>query len=163
MIKAVVFDLDGTLVNLPIDYAKLFREFRRIMNVSDVRPLVDTVSRVDEDKRKQVFRAWDEAELAVSERITVNEEGMKIYREFTDKPKALVTLQGKKMVKIILERVGLSFDVIVTREDALSRVEQLKKAAEKLNTRFKNLLFVGNTNNDSVAAEKLSCQFLKVE
>ena len=31
------------------------------MNVDDLRPLADTVSRADEETRQQVFRAWDEA------------------------------------------------------------------------------------------------------
>ena len=50
----------------------------------------------------------------MSKRTTVKEEGMKTYREFVDKPKALVTLQGKKVVKIILAQIGLSFDFIIT-------------------------------------------------
>ena len=163
MIKAIIFDLDGTLVNIPIDYEKLFRRIRSIIKVDDVRPLANSISRVDEDTRKHVFGVWEEAELAVSKQITANKEGIKTYREFADKPKALVTLQGKKVVKLILEQVGLSFDFIVTREDTLSRIDQLKKAAENLNTQCTNLLFVGNTNNDFIAADKLGCQFLKIE
>jgi len=162
LIEAVIFDLDGTLIQLPIDYEKLFQEFKMIMRVDEVRPLVDTVSRVDEKTRKRVFRAWDNAELAVSERVVANEEGMKIYETYVHKPKALVTLQGKRMVKIVLERFRLSFDVVVTREDTLKRDEQLGKAAEKLKASFQSLLFVGNTENDSVAAEKVGCQFLRV-
>ena len=162
MIEAVIFDLDGTLIQLPIDYEKLFQEFKTLMRVSDVRPLVDTVLRADEKTRKLVFRAWDNAELAVSEKVVANEEGMKIYETYLHKPKALVTLQGKRMVKSVLERFGLSFDVVVTREDTLKRDEQLGKAAEKLKTNLPNLLFVGNTENDSIAAETVGCQFLRV-
>jgi len=163
MIEGVVFDLDGTLVNLPIDYENLFRELKRIIKADNIHPLLETISVVDEDRLKQIFRAWDEAELAVSRWITVNEEGIKTYREFSNKPRALITLQGKKVVKIIIKQLGLSFDFIITREDSLSRVEQLKKAAENLNIQHKKLLFVGNTKNDSAAAEKLGTQFLKIE
>lgn len=162
MIEAVVFDLDGTLVRLPIDYDTLFREFKTIMRVDEVRPLVDTVTRLDEKTRERVFRAWDEAEVAVSESVVANEEGLKIFKAYVQKPKALVTLQGKRAVKIILEQLGLCFDVVVTREDTLKRDEQLRKAAEKLKARVQGLLFVGNTENDSVAAEKVGCQFLRV-
>jgi HAD superfamily hydrolase (TIGR01549 family) len=163
MIKAVVFDLDGTLANIPIDYEKLFEKFRKIMNMDNVRPLADTVSKVNTQTRKQVFKAWDTEELAVSKKITFNEEGIGIYRKFANKPKALVTMQGKKVVKIILEKAELAFEFIVTREDTLSRVEQLEKATETLGAQHKDMLFVGNTNNDSIAAKKLGCQFLKIE
>ena len=163
MIKAVVFDLDGTLANVPIEYEKLFEEFRKIMNMDNVRPLADTVSKVNKTTRKQVFKAWDAAELAASQKITFNKEGIEVYRKFVDKPKALVTMQGKRLVKIVLEKAGLTFEFVTTREDTLSRVEQLEKAAERFDVQHKDMLFVGNTNNDSIAAEKLGCQFLIIE
>jgi HAD superfamily hydrolase (TIGR01549 family) len=163
MIEAVVFDLDGTLVNLPINYEELLGEFKEIMRVENVRPLVDTVSRVDDETRKRVFRAWDKAELAVSAKITVNDEGMKVYREYAEKPKALVTLQGRKVVDAVVARFGLAFDVVVTRENSLFRAEQLRTAAEKLGLQMENVLFVGNADGDAVAAEKVDCQFLRVK
>jgi HAD superfamily hydrolase (TIGR01549 family) len=163
MIKAVVFDLDGTLANVPINYEKLFEEFRKIMNTNNIRPLAHTVSKVNEATRKQVFKAWDAAELAVSKKITLNDKGIGVYRKFTNKPKALVTMQGKKVVKIILEKAGLAFESIVTREDTLSRVEQIEKATKSLGAQHEEVLFVGNTNNDSIAAKKLGCHFLKIE
>ena len=163
MIEAVVFDLDGTLVNLPINYEELLGEFKEIMRVENVRPLVDTVSRVDDETRKRVFRAWDKAELAVSAKITVNDEGMKVYREYAEKPKALVTLQGRKVVDAVVARFGLAFDVVVTRENSLFRAEQLRTAAEKLGVQMENVLFVGNADGDAAAAEKVGCQFLRVK
>ena len=96
MIEVLVFDLDGTLVRFPIDYETLFEEFRRIMGVREVHPVVEVVSRTDGKTRELVFNAWDRAELAVASNTVVNEEGMKTYIEFFEKPKALVTLQGKK-------------------------------------------------------------------
>ena len=163
MIEAIVFDLDGTLVRLPIDYERLFEEFRRIMRMEDVRPLVDTVSKVDGKTREHVFRAWEKAELAVLGKVVANEEGMKIYREHADKRKALVTLQGKAVVDAILKQFGLAFDVLVTREDTLFRVSQLIKAVNELEVEARDVLFVGNTDGDAVAAEKAGCQFLRVK
>ena len=163
MIKAVVFDLDGTLANVPIDYEKLFEEFRKIMNKDNVRPLTDIVSKVDDPTRKQVFKAWDAAELAASKEVTFHQEGIEVYRKFVDKPQALVTMQGKKFAESVLKKAGFAFKCIITREDTLNRVEQLKKAAKCLDVQNNDILFVGNTSNDSIAAEKLGCQFLKIE
>jgi phosphoglycolate phosphatase-like HAD superfamily hydrolase len=162
LIEAVIFDLDRTLIHLPIDYEELFIEFKKIMHTEEVRPLVDTVSKLDPITKGKVFKVWDKAELSVSERITINEEGVRIYEEYSRKPKALVTLQGRKVVEIILERFSLFFDAVVTREDALKRDEQLRIASEKLKTQLQNLLFVGNTDGDYAAARKAGCQFLTV-
>jgi phosphoglycolate phosphatase len=162
VIAAVVFDLDGTLVRLPIDYETLFKEFKLIMRVNEVRPIVETVLRADEKTRALVFATWDKAEMAVAGKITVNEEGIKTYREFSTKPKALVTLQGKAVVQAILQKFGVRFDV-VTREDALFRIVQLTNAVTLLKSEPRNVLFVGNTDGDAAAAEKIGCQFLRVK
>jgi HAD superfamily hydrolase (TIGR01549 family) len=163
VIEAVIFDLDGTLVNLPIDYEALFEEFKNIMHVEDVHPVVNTISRVDAATRAQVFAAWDKAELAVLNKMHVKTEGMKIYQANVDKRKALVTLQGQTVVDAILNQLGLSFDVVVTREAGLFRVDQLIKAGLRLNVNMLDVLFVGNAESDATAAAKLGCQFIKVK
>jgi phosphoglycolate phosphatase-like HAD superfamily hydrolase len=95
--------------------------------------------------------------------MKVNNEGISYYQKFLEKRKALVTMQGKPLVQIALKRLGLSFNVVITREDSLSRDEQLKIAAEKLGTQAQNILFIGNTNEDMVAAETVGCQFMRVK
>ncbi|MCW4018643.1 MAG: HAD-IA family hydrolase [Candidatus Bathyarchaeota archaeon] len=163
MISAVVFDLDGTLVRLPIDWEALFDEFKQIIQVDVIRPLVDTVSQLDGQTRLKVFEVWDKAELAVTKRVTVCEEGMNRYSENEGKPRALVTLQGKRVVDAILDQFGLTFDVVVTREDSVSRAEQLLKVIGELKVPVGEVLFVGNADTDAAAAEKVGCQFLRVQ
>jgi len=163
LIEAVIFDLDGTLIHLPVDYKKLLQEIKNITKKSNLRPLADAVSKLDEKTRKEVFKAWDNAELAAASKMKVNNEGIRIYKKFSQKPTALVTMQGKALVKITLERLRLSFNFIATRENSLDRVKQLKHAARKLKTQFQNILFVGNTEGDFLAAKKVGCHFLWVK
>jgi HAD superfamily hydrolase (TIGR01549 family) len=163
LIEAVIFDLDGTLIHLPIDYEKLFQEFRKIMHAENVQPITEVVSKLDKNTQQQVFREWDKTELAAAANITINKQGMETYKSFSTKPKALVTMQGKAVVENILARLKLSFSVIVTREDSLNRAQQLENAAEKLKIQLVNILFVGNTENDALAAKKTGCQFLRVK
>ena len=163
MIEAVIFDLDGTLVHLPIDYERLIQEFGKVAHAESFHPLLDAVSKLDEATRGQVFKIWDLAELAAAPRITVNQEGVSLYEFFAKKPKALVTMQGKTLVAAMLEKLGLTFDVVLTREDSLSRAEQLKLSAQKLSARLENVLFVGNSENDAVAAKLVMCQFQRMK
>ena len=161
MIEAVIFDLDGTLIHLPIDYERLIQEFRKIAHAESFHPLLEAVSKLDEVARGQVFKIWDLAELAASAGMTVNQQGLRVYSFFATKQKALVTMQGKVVVNAILEKLGLTFDVVLTREDSLSRAEQLKLAAQKLNASFGDVLFVGNSENDALAAKQVMCSFQK--
>ncbi len=163
MIRAVIFDLDGTLIWLPIDYEKLFQEFGKIMKTEDVRPLTEKISKLDEKTRKKVFDVWDRFELEALRNFTVNEEGIMLYQRFSKIPKALVTMQGKMLVENVIKRLGLPFDFAITREDSLDRTKQLQNTAKMLETPLQNILFIGNTDEDYLAAKKLGCQFLRVK
>ena len=162
MIKAVIFDLDGTLVHLPINYEKLFTEFRKIIGTSDLHPLAQKVSELDVETKKKIFDVWNNFEIEAVSNLKLNTEGIALYKKFSKKRKALVTMQGKPVVDIITGRLKLHFDAIITREETLNRSEQLKIVAQKLGVSLSNILFVGNTNDDSLAAEKVGCKFLEV-
>ncbi len=163
MIAAYVFDLDGTLACLPVNWEQLFEEFKRIMHIDAVRPLVDTISRTEGKMRQEVFSVWDRAESAAMKGTTACKEGISLYQEATGKPKALVTLQGKKIVDELTKRFGLTFDLVLTREDSLFRSEQLLMVSEKLKVPITEIMFVGNADTDEAAAKKVGCQFHRVK
>ena len=163
MIEAVIFDLDGTLVQIPIDYEKMLQEFKKILKIDNLKPIAEKIEKTGEVTKKEIFGLWDRAEIAASKEIKPNKKGLEIYRKFLDKPHALITLQGKKIVHIILENHQLNFDVIITREDSLNRTVQLKKASDQLRIPYPKILFVGNTDGDEAAAARVGCQFIRIE
>lgn len=163
MITAVIFDLDGTLIYLPIDYERLFQEFSKIMKTEDVQPLTEKISRLDKKTRKRIFDAWSRFEREASRNFTVSKEGVALYQRFSNIPKALVTMQGKMLVNNVIKRLGMPFDFVITREDNLDRTKQLQKAAQMLEAQPQNILFVGNTDEDHVASKRFGCQFLRVK
>ncbi len=164
MPSAFIYDLDGTLIDLPINYWAMFADFKQILGVSEVQPLLDTIQKItDFQQRKRVFDTWERYEMAVIQKTILHEEGIRIYKANVDKPKALVTLQSRKVAGVIAEKFKLTFNAVFTREDSINRAEQLKMAAQKLNIPLQDILFVGNSDNDAAAAKQVGCQFRKVK
>ena len=159
----MIFDLDGTLINLPLDYDKLIEEFSEIAPACNFHPLVSAIAKLDEETRKSIFEAWDRAELALLGKTTLMEEGKALYDEFSAKPRALVTLQGRAFVGSILAPLGLSFNDLATREDSLDRTTQLKLMIQRLGKPPESIFFIGNTPNDRQAARQVGCQYREVK
>jgi HAD superfamily hydrolase (TIGR01549 family) len=161
--ETVIFDLDGTLVKIPIDYPKFAYELQKILGKKNIHPLLKTISNSTDKEQQAIFNVWDELELSAVPRVTLIAEGRRIYDKFCGKQKALVTMQGKKLVSAVLEHFQLDFDVVVTREDSLNRTEQLRMVGEKLKLKMENVFFVGNKEYDYKAAKQIGCQFMKVK
>jgi phosphoglycolate phosphatase-like HAD superfamily hydrolase len=162
VIDAVIFDLDGTLVDLPINYDKFEAEIKKLAKTEDIKPITKTITNLKVEAKREVFGIWSKLEGEAWKSATVNQNGMELFEKYHFQRKALVTMQGEILVDEICHVLNLHFDFIITRENSLDRIEQLFLAKEKLGVEFKNTLFVGNTEGDQKAAEAVKCQFVKV-
>ena len=164
MFRAIIFDLDGTLLDLPINYPDMYKKFSELTGITEIRPLLKTVEQIkDKQILRQVFDAWTSFELDIIDKITVHKEGMQLYRQYIELPKALVTMQSKETVYKICQKFDLQFDAAFTRDDSCNRAEQLKLAINKLGFTPSDTLFIGNMDNDENAANQTGCQFIKVK
>lgn len=161
-IKLVIFDLDGTLVHLPINYEKLRNEIRRTLKIEHVPSILGVLSNLDEKTRTKIFDVWSKLELEALPNMVEIAEGIKLYESFQHTHKCLVTLQGRHIVTKILEKVGLHFDYIVTREDSIVRSKQIKIVIEKFKIKPNEVLVIGDRENDKKAAEENGCSFMFV-
>lgn len=163
MIEAVIFDLDGTLIHLPMDYESFFEKVKKITKLNKVKPLTKTIASLDPTTRQKVLKEWEKAEWEAFQNFRINKKGLQLYEKYTEKPKALVTMQSKEITEKILHHLKISFNIIITREDSLNRLEQIRMAMEQLGKKPESILVIGDTENDKISSKKMGCKFLRVK
>lgn len=167
-IRAVLFDMDGTLVETNIDFPLMRREVvataeKHGVPAADVQSLdilagIDLiVSRLTErgdveeaaHARQEAFEKLEQIELVHSEdahAISCAHEVLRALRDAGIKT-AIVTRNCRTAVLISLELTGISADVLLTRDDvtkAKPHPEHLLRALELLGVRADEALTIGD-------------------
>jgi len=115
-IRGVVFDLDGTLVVEQHDYEAIRLE----LGFPAGMPLLEAVESLPEAQQTEArFVLYRHEQLAAST-ARVN-PGVLAFLDWLDERgilRGLLSRNSRAAVNVVLERCGLSFDTVVTREDA---------------------------------------------
>src|SRR2546427_4563519 len=157
-----IFDLDGTLVRIPVDWQSVRDDLRAEFKTEDAfSPLFGSLQKFLAERpeaRKRVFALIDKREiaaLAASSLIEGVEETLsKLSRGAS---LSLVTMQGKRASGGILRKFGLTrlLPIRFTREDSLERSQQLRMAMSRLGAKRDEVLFVGDRLNDARSAAEV--------
>jgi phosphoglycolate phosphatase len=159
--EAFVFDLDGTLFRLPVDWASARARLKELFQAGDeFAPIFGTLQKqlaIRPGLRGRAFAAIDELEVDAVKKADPVPGSLDLLRRLSGAaPLALVTMQGRRACDAVMERFVLAgvFGCSVTREDSLERSEQIGTALRGLGSHAKGALFVGDRLNDVVAARK---------
>ncbi len=159
--SAYVFDLDGTLFTIPVDWAEVREEVARLAGGPfDAVPLfmkVEQLVSVHPSMKETLFALLDRHELAAVGGAKPTEGAVALLQRLEKGSRlGLVTMQGLAACDRLLGRyhVGELFDVIVTREDSLDRGEQVRLALKTLGARPEETLFTGDRLNDVAGGRK---------
>lgn len=162
-VKALIFDLDGTLLTLPIRYDRLKKRLRTVLRMDySFTPLfssIETLTKERPELRPKVYGILDEEErLAVKAMVPQpNVKGVLQFLKEKGFDLGLVTLQGKNTALMALKVMNIQnfFNTIITRESSLNRKEQLKMALRALHA--KNAVVIGDRVEDVDAGKQLGC------
>ena len=121
MIKGIIFDLDGTLIKLPINYDILQSNLKFFFNTSEnLKPLIPTIielSKNDQNKIKNAFSLICKEEILASKNFKVMNEAVEVLKFLKSKNLilCLVTMQCRTAFKEILHKMNISdlFDFIL--------------------------------------------------
>jgi FMN phosphatase YigB (HAD superfamily) len=167
--KYYVFDMDGTLISLPVEWDKVRAELRRLTGTSIAFApfFLDVQNIVAKDPLLMgpIMRTIDEYESRAVPRATLEVGATGALKALSGRAKlSLVTMQGRAACDRILERLGIGgyFASSFTREDSMDRTAQLNLALESLGAKQAEAIFVGDRINDLKASRAAGVRFVMI-
>ena len=165
MIKGIVFDLDGTLIQLPINYKKIQKNLKQLFNTSNnLTPLIPTIiklSQNDPEKVKTSFNLICEEEILASKNFKIMDNAIEILKFIKSKNLSLclVTMQCQNALEKIIADLQISnlFDSIISRDISVDRQKQIELSLEKIDLMPSEVLVIGDRLHDVESGKKIGC------
>ena len=165
MIKGIIFDLDGTLVLLPIRYDIIFEKLEILFDTKDeFKPLIPTIltkANNDVNLIQQAFNLICDEETIAANNFEVIDNAIEILDYFKNEniSLGLVTMQCKKAAKLVLDSMNISnqFSSIITRDDSHERTTQIKKSVKFLSLSPQEIVVIGDRIHDINSAKQVGC------
>jgi HAD superfamily hydrolase (TIGR01549 family) len=154
-IRAVLFDMDGTIWDAPIDWLAVRREIDLAV---DGRPiyvqLMDLPSQ-ERDRGIRILERHEELGVKNGRLVPGVEELLQCLRDAHVKC-ALVTNNSRRSVERVLARHPLSFDAVLSRDDGAMKPDPqaFLSVLKKLAVRPDEAIAVGDAHLDLIAAER---------
>ena len=165
MIKGVIFDLDGTLIQLPINYDIIQKNLKEFFNISEnLKPLIPTIielSKNDQNKIKTAFSLICKEEILASKNFEIMNEAVEILKFLKSKNLilCLVTMQCRAALNEILYKMNILdlFDFVISRDENYDRFEQIQNSLNNISLNSSEVLVIGDRIHDVESAKKAGC------
>lgn len=153
MLLAVIFDLDGTLVDFNLDIKRIKRE---IFGFNAEQPLLEMIATLAPERREEALAKVVEHEVRAAKQAELKHGVMEVLHGLRSRgiALALATRNCRRAWEIIAERHRLAFDAVVTREDAEPKPSpaQFLLALRQMGVSPEHALAVGDHAFDYLAA-----------
>ena len=172
MYKAIILDLDGTLIRVSIDWNHIREKIRELLGLGKDAPLKPIATAVftyyrDSEKFPEVVELIENEELKSIESASYPSEFPDLLKEIRKcgYKLALVTLRSWRTTEPLLIKLGVRdlFDVVVTRDEVPERSSQLVRVLECLGVGREEALFVGDWVGDEEAGRAVGVRIVIVK
>lgn len=144
LIRAVIFDLDGTITRPYLDFAAIRAE----LSLDGTQPVLEAMERMSPERRAQARAILEQHEEEAARNSELYDGAHAILAGLHEREIAvgLLTRNSRQSVATVLNKHGLAFDFVRTREDGVLKpsAEPVLAICRALNAVPERTLMVGD-------------------
>ncbi len=154
-IRVLVFDLDGTLVRLPVDWSRVIQQLSEVLGKRANSVLGILNQYYNTPLYNRINEVIEAHELKSINKLEILDNSVFLLRKLSNRYRiSIITMQSKRVAREVIYRMGVSdiVNTILAREDARNRIEQLSYLLKILDVPNQKVLFIGDKVLDAIAA-----------
>ncbi len=152
-LKGVIFDMDGTVVDVTYDWPKIRAELN-----TQGKPILMYLKSLEEPEKSEKWKVLEKYEKEATEKARLK-PGIRGFLDLLNRKgikKALVTNNSNRNISFLLEKFKLEFDCVISRESGLWKPSgaPFRAVLEKLGLKKEECCVVGDSHFDIKAAQE---------
>jgi len=153
MFRGVIFDLDGTITVNNLDFAVIRQE----IGLAGGQPILEYMDTAPPEEQARVSEILERHERQAAETAELNDGATELLLHLARKgiKTALLTRNSRGSARVVMDRHGLAFDLVVAREDAEPKPspQPVLLIADRLGMPPQDMLMVGDYKFDIMSGQ----------